>query len=52
MLNLIWAIVIVLFVLWLIGVVWHILGWLIHLALVVALILVVYNLLRGKPPIP
>ena len=48
MLNLIWAAVVVLFVLWLLGFSIHIGGSLIHLLLVLALIGFVYNLLIGR----
>ena len=48
MLNLIWAAVVVLFVLWLLGFSIHIGGSLIHLLLVLALIGIVYNLLIGR----
>lgn len=44
-LQIIWAIIVVLFVFWLLGLVLHIGGSLIHLLLVVALILVIYNLI-------
>lgn len=47
--RLIWAIVIVLFVFWLLGFVIHIGGGLIHLLLLLAIIGVVYNLLAGRP---
>jgi len=47
--NLLWTIITVLFVLWVLGLVLSFGGPLIHLVLVVAVILVVYNLLtRGK----
>ena len=46
--GLIWTIIVVLFVLWLIGFAVHIGGGLIHLLLVIALILVVYNLVTGR----
>lgn len=46
--GLIWGIVVVLFVLWLLGFAIHIGGGLIHLLLVVALVLVVYNLMTGR----
>jgi len=42
--SILWAIITVLFVFWLIGLVAHIGGGLIHILLVVALILIVYNL--------
>ena len=43
-----WTIVVVLFVLWLLGLVSAIGGPLIHVLLVVALVLVIVNLLQGK----
>jgi len=43
-----WTILVVLLVLWLIGLVTHIGGGLIHLLLVVALIVFVINLLTGR----
>jgi hypothetical protein len=44
-----WIIVAVLVVLWLLGfIVLHVSSWLIHLLLVVALIVIVINLLRGR----
>ncbi|HEY0493949.1 MAG TPA: lmo0937 family membrane protein [Candidatus Dormibacteraeota bacterium] len=47
MAGLIWAIIVVLFVLWLLGFSLHIAGNLIFLLLVVAIIGVIYNLLVG-----
>lgn len=46
--NILWLVVVVIVVLWLIGFVAHIAGNLIHLLLVVALIVLVYNLLTGR----
>jgi hypothetical protein len=44
-----WIIVVVLFVLWLLGfLVLHVSSWLIHLLLVIAVIIIVVNLLRGR----
>jgi Family of unknown function (DUF5670) len=43
-----WTIIVVLVVLWLIGLVAHIGGGLIHLLLVVALVVFVINLLTGR----
>ena len=43
-----WTIIVVLFVLWLLGFAIHIGGGLIHLLLVIAVILVVYNLIAGR----
>jgi Family of unknown function (DUF5670) len=46
--GLIWTIIVVLFVLWLLGFAIHIGGGLIHLLLVIAVILLVYNLVTGR----
>jgi len=46
--TMLWTILVVLFVLWLIGLIAHIGGGLIHLLLVVALIIFVINLLTGR----
>ncbi len=43
-----WAIVVILVVLWLLGLVANIGGGLIHLLLVIALIVLVVNLLQGR----
>lgn len=52
MANLIWTVIVILFVLWLVGLLVHIGGGLIHLLLVVAVILLVYNLVtRGRATI-
>lgn len=49
MVNLIWTVIVVLFVLWLLGVVFSFGGGLIHTLLVIAAILLVYNLVtRGR----
>ncbi len=48
MAGLIWAIIVVLFVLWLIGFAVHLGGGLIHLLIVIAVILLIYNLLTGR----
>ena len=52
MAGLLWAIIVVLFICWLIGFVVHIGGGLIHLLLVIALILIVVNLLTGRRAVP
>jgi hypothetical protein len=50
--NLLWTIIVVMFVLWLLGFALHVGGGLIHIVLVVAVILLVYNLLtRGRAEI-
>jgi hypothetical protein len=47
--NLLWTVIVVLFVLWLLGFVLKVGGGLVHIVLVVAVILVVYNLLtKGR----
>ena len=43
--SVLWAVVVVLVVLWLLGLVVHIGGGLIHLLLVIALIVLIYNLI-------
>jgi hypothetical protein len=49
MVNLIWTVIVVLFVLWLLGFVMAIGGPLIHLVLVVAVVLLVFNLVtKGR----
>ena len=48
MAGLIWGIIVVLFVLWVLGFAIHIGGSLIHLLLVIALVLLVFNILTGR----
>ncbi len=48
MANLLWAIIVVVFVVWLLGFVLHFGGSLIHLLLLVVVALVIYNLLTGR----
>jgi hypothetical protein len=48
MVGLLWTIIKVLFALWLIGLLMHIGGGLIHILLLVVLVLVVVNLLTGR----
>jgi hypothetical protein len=48
MANVLWTIIVILFVLWLIGFAVHIGGSLIHLLLVVALVALVWNLITGS----
>ena len=43
-----WTIVAILVILWLLGFSFHIAGSLVHLLLVVALVVIVVNLLRGR----
>jgi hypothetical protein len=48
MAGLLWGVVVVLVVLWLLGLVVHIGGGLIHILLVLALIVLIYNLVAGR----
>jgi hypothetical protein len=46
--GLLWTIIVILFVLWLLGFVVHFGGGLIHLLLVIAVVLIVFNLITGR----
>jgi Family of unknown function (DUF5670) len=46
--GILWTIIVILFVLWLLGFLLHFGGGLIHIILVIAVILIVYNLLTGR----
>jgi len=46
--QLIWALVVLLFVLWLLGFISHIGGGFVHLLLVIAAVLLIFNLLTGR----
>jgi hypothetical protein len=48
MAGLLWAIIVVLFVLWLLGFALHFGGGLIHLVLVIAVVLIIFNILTGR----
>lgn len=48
MVSLLWAIVVILVVLWLLGLVLNVAGGLIHVLLIVAIIVVLYNLFVGR----
>jgi len=45
--GILWAVIVVLFVLWLLGLIVHIGGGLIHILLIVAVIVLIYNLIAG-----
>ncbi|GCF07940.1 lmo0937 family membrane protein [Dictyobacter arantiisoli] len=48
MLGLLWAVAVVLFVLWLLGfAVFHVASGLIHLLLIIAVVVIIYNLVMG-----
>lgn len=51
MASILWTVLVILLVLWLLGFVTSTAGSLIHLLLVVALIILVYNLLTGRSTI-
>jgi Family of unknown function (DUF5670) len=46
-----WTVAVILLVLWALGLGLHIAGGLIHILLVIALIVIVVNLLRGRRPL-
>jgi hypothetical protein len=48
MVGILWTIVVVLFVLWLLGFIFHIAGGLIHIVLVIAIIVAIYNFVVGS----
>ena len=48
MLSLLWAIVVILVVLWLLGLVLNIAGGFIHILLIIAIVVVLYNLFIGR----
>lgn len=45
--SILWMVIVILFVLWLVGLLVHIGGGLIHLLLVVAVVVLIYNLVVG-----
>ena len=46
--NILWTIAVIIVVLWLLRLVFHVAGNLIHILLVIALIVVIYNLVTGR----
>jgi hypothetical protein len=48
MVGILWAIIVVLFVLWLLGFALHFGGGLIHLVLVIVVVLIIFNILTGR----
>jgi Family of unknown function (DUF5670) len=48
MAGILWAIIVILFIFWLIGFAVHIGGGLIHLVLLIAVVLLIVNLLTGR----
>ena len=51
MANILWTIIVILFVLWLVGLIVHIGGSLINLLLIVVAILIIINLITGRRPL-
>ncbi|MGN6814385.1 MAG: lmo0937 family membrane protein [Thermomicrobiales bacterium] len=43
-----WTVAVIIFILWLLGFIAHIGGALIHILLVIAIIVVIYNLIAGR----
>jgi hypothetical protein len=48
MVGIIWAIIVVMFVFWILGFALHVGGGLIHLLLVIAVVLLIYNIVTGR----
>ena len=49
MVGILWAVAVVLFVLWLLGfLVFHVAGGLIHLLLIIAVVVIIYNVVMGS----
>jgi hypothetical protein len=48
MAGILWAIIVVLFVFWLLGFALHFGGGLIHLLLVIAVVLIIFNIISGR----
>jgi hypothetical protein len=48
MVGIIWAIIVVMFVFWLLGFALHVGGALIHLLLVIAVVLLIFNIVTGR----
>jgi hypothetical protein len=46
--GLIWGVIVVLFILWVLGFAVHVGGGLIHILLVIALVLLVFNIVTGR----
>ncbi|MEA2575517.1 MAG: hypothetical protein QOH93_2815 [Chloroflexia bacterium] len=46
--NILWTIAVILVILWLLGFLFNIAGGLIHILLVIAIIVIVYNLITGR----
>ena len=47
-LQMLWTLIVILFILWLLGFSFHIGGGLIHLLLVIAVVVLIFNLISGR----
>ena len=48
MFQILWAVVVILFVFWLLGLIFHFAGGLIHILLILAVLVLLYNLFMGS----
>ena len=48
MINIIWSLAVLLFVIWLVSLLLHVTAGAIHILLVIAIILVIFNLITGR----
>lgn len=48
MAGILWTIIVILFIIWLLGVLLHFGGGLIHILIVIAVIILIFNLLTGR----
>ena len=48
MVSILWTIAVILFILWIAGFALHVIGGFIHILLVIAIIIVIYNLVAGR----
>ncbi len=46
--SILWAVIVIMILLWIAGLLFHILGGFIHILLVIAIVLIVVNLLTGR----
>lgn len=46
--SILWGVVVILFVFWLLGFIFHVAGGLIHILLVIAVVVLLYNLFFGS----
>ena len=46
--GILWGIIVILFIFWLLGFIFHLAGGFIHILLVIAIILIIWNLISGR----